>query len=689
METFKARMLGPKVLSANALSEEVGIAQPKLSGWLRETSSFRAMAKKDQNRAPQRTLRRQESARKIGRLASDCARWRRCWPSTARNSASISAAPGSHVARRVEMLRRVGTGGEMEWYESRATARLVAFDARRKLFLDSPPPPHTRMKGIPVIDRTRAALLIAALAFLAHLALAIYQIGHQPPINDEALYAGPALTLVRGDGFGSTVLEPRASPLVGVDKITYYALPGHPLTNAALLAIFGFSLAALRAKSLIFMLASAALVFRILRRQGLPRPYAALALALVFINRNWLQASVVARPDAQCFFFGLAGVFAFATGLEEARPLRAALGGFLVVAAGLTHVNGAIFGLLSILVAGRYLVGYGGRAWRTPALWTAALGALPPLVAYYLFTRRYPAFYQGQMGWNATVWNRLDAWTHPFSAFAKELVRWFPHANAGTLPNVIVYGLVSTVGFAGLAGLLLSSPSVLRTSIAAYVACALLSFAFVNNIDSGFYLFYRSFVLDVALVVVLWLQDRPGRRWPRAAASAGLLLLFGFSLRRDAAFVSRARTEARAYRLVVNALFAAQGEGDMIFGPLELAVPLAFAPRFIVDDHYGFYSGRRPTLVVIHREVGTSPRPLDDVGSGGLCAADPRGFQEFARFNGPTVTALVTRDKERICAYLRGLAARSQLVYEGAEYELLRIGASSVSDHGTRDGQLP
>ena len=55
-ETFKARMvrrmLGPKAVSANALSEEVGIAQPTLSRWLRETSSFRAMANKEQNKAP-------------------------------------------------------------------------------------------------------------------------------------------------------------------------------------------------------------------------------------------------------------------------------------------------------------------------------------------------------------------------------------------------------------------------------------------------------------------------------------------------------------------------------------------------------------------------------------------------------------------------------------------------------------
>ena len=38
-------MLGPKAVSANALEEEVGVPQPTLSRWLRETATFRAMEK--------------------------------------------------------------------------------------------------------------------------------------------------------------------------------------------------------------------------------------------------------------------------------------------------------------------------------------------------------------------------------------------------------------------------------------------------------------------------------------------------------------------------------------------------------------------------------------------------------------------------------------------------------------------
>ena len=55
-ETFKARMvrrmLGPKAVSAHELAGDVGVSQPTLSRWLRETSSFRAMAKKDPKEAP-------------------------------------------------------------------------------------------------------------------------------------------------------------------------------------------------------------------------------------------------------------------------------------------------------------------------------------------------------------------------------------------------------------------------------------------------------------------------------------------------------------------------------------------------------------------------------------------------------------------------------------------------------------
>jgi len=40
------RMLGPNGVSAHALQQEVGVSQPTLSRWLRETATFRAMEEK-------------------------------------------------------------------------------------------------------------------------------------------------------------------------------------------------------------------------------------------------------------------------------------------------------------------------------------------------------------------------------------------------------------------------------------------------------------------------------------------------------------------------------------------------------------------------------------------------------------------------------------------------------------------
>jgi transposase-like protein len=61
-DTFKARMvrrmLGPNAVSAHALGQEVGISQPTLSRWLRETATFAVMEK--QEKKPVVTAKRQQ-----------------------------------------------------------------------------------------------------------------------------------------------------------------------------------------------------------------------------------------------------------------------------------------------------------------------------------------------------------------------------------------------------------------------------------------------------------------------------------------------------------------------------------------------------------------------------------------------------------------------------------------------------
>jgi len=58
-DTFKARMvrrmLAPNGVSAHALAKDVGVSQPTLSRWLRETATFQAMDKRYKKTPPMRT----------------------------------------------------------------------------------------------------------------------------------------------------------------------------------------------------------------------------------------------------------------------------------------------------------------------------------------------------------------------------------------------------------------------------------------------------------------------------------------------------------------------------------------------------------------------------------------------------------------------------------------------------------
>jgi len=531
-----------------------------------------------------------------------------------------------------------------------------------------------RQESLPSAVRLSPVEKIGIGCVLLYVFFSIFGIVRLPPINDEAVYAAPAVSLVREGNFASSVVESRGSPLEGVDKVTYYALPGLPLTNAAVVLVFGNSLTALRFKSFALMLASAALLFRSLRRLGLSRPDTTLALGLVCLDRNWLQASVVARPDAQCFFLGLSGVFLVATSLERRRFLRLAVGIALITAAGLTHVNGAIFGLFAIVCLAHHGL-RNPQVLRSTFPLAAVLGALPLIGAYIAFARLYPGFYRGQMGWNATVWNRLDAWAHPLSAVAKELARWVPHPNSSSLGSSLLYATASLMGLVGLVVVLRWAPRPFRMTFAAYLVCTILSFCFLNNIDSAFYFFYRSFLMNIAVVGAWSIARDSGGRWRRAGMTAASILLALFSLSKDAVFVAKTKAEAAAFQSFTDALVRESRSDDAVVAPLEFAFSLSFSPALKMDDHYGFFSGRAPTLVVLVHGVGGKSRSLQEAVSGGICSPDPHVFADYSRFNGPAVSRLVIENRSGICAYLESLMKRSRLLHRGADYDLLRIAA--------------
>lgn len=529
-------------------------------------------------------------------------------------------------------------------------------------------PAHGGQQRVGLGPYTRAVEIGAFVCLVGYFGMAVALITLLPANNDEATYASPAVTLLRTGRFGSALYEPKGSYLEGIDQITYFALPGHPLTSIPLLVVFDAPLVALRAKSLLFMIGALLLLFRLLKRFELPRPYPLLAVALVCLNRNWVQVSVIARPDAQAFFFGLAGSYLFATGIRQRKSVVAAAGGVLIALAVTTHVNGLVFGFFCLAVGVRELRANVGNV----STYIGGLAALLVMSAYGLFTRLYPDYFEAQMGWNATAWNRAYAWVHPFAALWREIQRWAYSTNSRNMVQQGAYAVISAINLCALFIVAAPRPrfsSALQLAVATYTAAAVVTFTFVNNISSTDYFFYRSLVTDICVVAVLaWLSSR-GATKVTALWTAAVILLFAFHLSKDAVFLRSALHDARDYDALERAARANLKSDDFVMGDDQHAFTYGFSPRYLVDRTYGFYSGRRPTLVVLAREEGAPHPTLVTAGLGGACV----GKRDYLEFIGPTLAERFDRDLSRLCAYWDELARNSKTVHRGGKYDLVRI----------------
>jgi hypothetical protein len=504
--------------------------------------------------------------------------------------------------------------------------------------------------------------------------MAAFQIAFLPPINDEADYAAPAVSLVRNGNFGSPLFEPQGDRFPGRDKITYYLMPGHPLTNAVVMAVFGVGLTPLRVKALIFMAVAIVLVFRILKETGLPRPYAALAIALLCVDRNWLQASVVARSDAQAFCLGIVGAYLFTTRVRDHKPLGAFLGGVIIGMAFVTHVNCVMFGFVCLVVALREL-----RAnFRNLSVYAGGLGLLPVMGMYLAFTRLYPTYYQAQMGWVSGVSGRLDAWSHPFHGVWTEIHRWAPlyEPTNGGIGQQLAYLVISAISLGALVALCLRrrGPTASLQPIAAlYTIGAIFTFAFFNNLSTANYFFYRSFIADICIVALLaWFSGTSMVR-ARTLWAGAVTLAFAFHVSKDVVFFRNSLQAHDDYASLGRALTATRKSDEAIIGPSELAFAYGFSPNYRVDENFGFYSGRRPTLLALYVDESGSQSTVVESAFGGACAGNVERAASYTAFGGAVIAAQLARNFDQICAYVRGLAVGGTTVYRGRRYEILRI----------------
>jgi len=239
-------------------------------------------------------------------------------------------------------------------------------------------------------DVARGALAVAALYF-GWNALALLL--HDPAVwPDEGLFADPALHLLRDGRLGTEVLR---GYLPGIEARTYWIPPLYPVALAAVFAVFGATVTAMRGFSALTGLAALALTQRIARRAGLDALPAALPVALVAVDAVFLRAARLGRMDLLALTLCLAAVFsAVGDPEDETIPLwRRAMfrAGLFAGAAFITHPMGAA-GLVAVGVAALR------SSSRRAAVAAVALGAALPVALWGVYIAVDPRSFAAQFG---------------------------------------------------------------------------------------------------------------------------------------------------------------------------------------------------------------------------------------------------------------------------------------------------
>jgi hypothetical protein len=436
-----------------------------------------------------------------------------------------------------------------------------------------------------------------------YLVLAIATGRTYMPWCDEAWFATPGINLATDGSFGTPVLDEtsvwNARNLRGVNQITYWFMPLHPVAVAGWSIIAGASLYAVRTLSMMWGLVAMAAWFLIVRKLAAPegmRPALFMA-GLLAIDFEFLWCAGVGRMDMMAEAF-LASAFASYLLLRETSFTRAVLvSQTFVMLAGMTHPI-SLGGLVGLVFLTLYF------DWRKVRVRHVALAALPYVVggaAWGLFISKDPAMFWAQFYGNIT--GRLSRSGGFFQSVwdqYKERFFWIyglhPDNRGASHLKIVIFAIYMGALALGWA---------MRDFRARYrgwlILCAVLFFSY-SNLDKDVHEFYLiHFMAPVMAVLALaadWMLRT--RRVPVWAVAGVFAVLAAVQLMTSG---SRIRQDAYHTRYLDTTAFLKSNArpGELIMGSSELGWELGWRSNLIDDFRLGYLTGKRPDIVVLDK----------------------------------------------------------------------------------------
>jgi 4-amino-4-deoxy-L-arabinose transferase-like glycosyltransferase len=429
------------------------------------------------------------------------------------------------------------------------------------------------------------------------------------PWVDEAWFAGPALELVTQGRMGTPLLDPAGShlrlynptaDLRGINQRTYWVMPVHLLQLAAWAKIFGFSIISMRAPSVFWGLIALVSVGVLVRRLYPDRRAALIAMAVLAVDFGFVDSSADVRMDMTCAALGFASLAIYLSWREERLSMALLISHSLAAAACFTHPNGS-FATATLLVTMAWL---DRHRWREMNPLLILIPYAAGGLGWWFYVRQAPGDFTAQMSANAAgrggdlltpwrgIWREIDG---------RFMTHYWPEGSwSGRLKVVgLLLALVSG------AAILAVRPLRAVTGCRLLVCLAVLRFVMLSVAANAKFTYYMVHIVPFFAAMIgiaaayAWADER---RWTRATVTGALAAYFvvqGAALWHKTVTVSGYRQE---YQPLVAYLKSVARPDDEIVGSAELGFGLGFDnPRLADDVWLGYWSHRRPTIVVVDR----------------------------------------------------------------------------------------
>ncbi len=421
------------------------------------------------------------------------------------------------------------------------------------------------------------------------------------PWCDEGWFASPAYNLIHHGYMGMTILDPHGfvfAPFVqGIERFTYWVMPGYLLMQALWYEIFGLSLFSMRAISVAWSVVALLAWFKVIHALTGNRRVATLAVLLLGTEQHFVLSAASARMDMMCSAMGLASIALYLS-LRQ-HFLRAVAAASLVLSCAVfTHPN-ALFGFLALLILVLVL---DRRRITIRAVLIASVPFLACSMLWGLYVARSPGAFFSQMAAQGKIPHRFEVSLNVLAMLKNEFL--LRYANAYGFNShfpISLTAFIVVVYVTAIAAVTVLPQLRHRRGVALLIGMFLVTLALLTCLQKNWYylVYILPFYAALAAVFLVWLYEKslPLRVVAMLTLAAVICLhvaILGARIWHN--------DYSHRYLAVTKYLKDHVAPGELVMGSGELGFQLGFDGQVLDDCRLGRLSGRTPDYVVLEAQ---------------------------------------------------------------------------------------